>query len=191
MQELRTGKCRAAFVKVFEPQIPAAKKDNPDAKPEYSLLLIVPKNSQTATDIKKAIKAEAEECFNGKIPPKMYVPLKDAAEQEWCEGREEFDNSYVINLKSYFKIPVVDKKRQELYDSSDFKSGDYCRVIMRLKAFNKTANKGVGSYLEAIQMLEKGDAFAGADPVQKFDDWVDEDDAGDAEDLTENDLFAV
>ena len=102
-----TGKVRASFVHVFEPQ------SINGSEPKYSCSLIIPKSdTDTVGKIREAIeqaKQEGVPKWGGKIPPNLKLPLRDGDIDR--PDDEAYANSYFINASSREQPGVVDRRR--------------------------------------------------------------------------------
>ena len=168
-----TGKCRASFVHIFEPQ-----SINGSA-PKYSISLIIPK-SDTATlgkiqaAIDEAIQNGIANKWAGKRPANLKLPLRDG-DAERPED-ETYADSYFINATSQEKPGVVDRKRLPITDPLTVYSGCYIRASVNFYPFNTNGNRGVAAGLGNIQFWCDGEPLSGRVKAE------DEFDALDAED---------
>lgn len=107
-----TGKVRASFVHVFEPQ------SINGSEPKYSCSLIIPKSdTDTVGKIREAIeqaKQEGVPKWGGKIPPNLKLPLRDGDVDR--PDDPAYENSYFINATSQEQPGVVDRKRVKITD---------------------------------------------------------------------------
>lgn len=167
-----TGLVRFSYVHVFEPQ--AA---NEDAKPKYSVSILIPKiDTQTLTKIRNAQKAAAEAGkakLGGKVPKSLKMPLRDGDEDR--EDDPAYADHYFINASSLRRPQIVDSNLDPIMDREEFYSGCYGRASVNFYAFNVSGNKGVAAGLNNIQKLKEGEPLAGGSSAV--------DDFGDAEDL--------
>ena len=168
-----TGKARGSYVNVFRPRI-----NDMNGKEEYSMSLLIPKSDEkTITKINAAVKEAAAKKFGDKVPATFRHPLRDGDEER--PEDEAYKGHYFLNVKSQQKPGIVDKNRQEVIDSADFISGDYCRVSMNCYAYDVSGNRGAAFGLGNVQVLAKGEPLTSqARAEDDFDDWDDEDDWG-------------
>ena len=105
-----TGKCRASFVHIFEPQ------SINGSDPKYSMSLIIPKSdSKTIGAIKAAIDEAIQNGISGKWggkrPPNLKLPLRDGDVDR--EEDEAYQDAYLVNATSLELLPrtrsIVDK----------------------------------------------------------------------------------
>ena len=114
-----TGKVRASFVHVFEPQ------SINGSEPKYSCSLIIPKSDTvTVGKIREAIeqaKQEGVPKWGGKIPSNLKLPLRDGD----VDRPEDpaYADSYFINATSQEQPGVVDRKRVKITDTLAIYSG--------------------------------------------------------------------
>lgn len=167
-----TGKARASFVHVFEPQSVNG------SEPKYSCSLIIPKSdTRTIQAIQAAIeqaKQEGVSKFGGKVPANLKTPLRDGDIDRPDDAA--YADSYFVNANSKEKPGVVDRKRVPITDPLELYSGCYVRASINFYAFNTNGNRGVAAGLGNIQKWEDGEPLNGRVRAE------DEFDALDAED---------
>ena len=167
-----TGKVRASFVHVFEPQSVNG------SEPKYSCSLIIPKSdTRTIQAIQTAIEQATQEGvskFGGKVPVNLKTPLRDGDIDRPDDAA--YTDSYFINANSKEKPGVVDRRRVPLTDPLEMYSGCYVRASINFYAFNTNGNRGVAAGLGNIQKWEDGEPLNGRVRAE------DEFDALDAED---------
>jgi len=168
-----TGKCRASFVHVFEPQSVNG------SEPKYSISLIIPKSdTETLNSIRAAIEEAkqngATSKWGGKIPPNLKMPLRDGDVDR--PDDDAYANAYFINANSNEKPGIVDRKRIPITDPLAIYSGCYVRASINFYAFNSNGNKGISAGLANIQFWCDGEPLNGRVRAE------DEFDALDAED---------
>ena len=168
-----TGKCRASFVHVFEPQSVNG------SEPKYSISLIIPKSdTETLNNIRAAIEEAkqngATSKWGGKIPPNLKMPLRDGDVDR--PDDDAYANAYFINANSNEKPGIVDRKRVPITDPLAIYSGCYVRASINFYPFNSNGNKGISAGLANIQFWCDGEPLNGRVRAE------DEFDALDAED---------
>lgn len=167
-----TGKVRASFVHVFEPQ------SINGSEPKYSCSLIISKNDkETIGRIREAIeeaKQNGVTKWGGKIPPNLKLPLRDGDVDR--PDDPAYENSCFINASSLEKPGVVDRKRVPITDPLAVYSGCYIRASINFYPFNANGNRGVAAELSNIQFWCDGEPLNGRVRAE------DEFDALDAED---------
>lgn len=176
-----TGKVRASFVHVFEPQ------SINGSEPKYSCSLIIPKSdTDTVGKIREAIeqaKQEGVPKWGGKIPPNLKTPLRDGDIDR--PDDENYQECMFINATSKDAPQVVDRRVQPITDPMMVYSGCYCNVSVNFYPFNANGNRGVAAGLGNIQFVRDGDRLSGrASAESDFDALEDEEVlGGDGEDL--------
>ena len=168
-----TGKCRASFVHVFEPQSVNG------SEPKYSISLIIPKSdTETLNSIRAAIEEAkqngATSKWGGKIPPNLKMPLRDGDVDR--PDDDAYANAYFINANSNEKPGIVDRERIPITDPLAIYSGCYVRASINFYPFNSNGNKGISAGLANIQFWCDGEPLNGRVRAE------DEFDALDAED---------
>ncbi len=168
-----TGKCRASYVHVFEPQ------SINGSEPKYSLSLIFPKSdTETLGKIKAAIEEAKQNGISskwgGKLPPNLKTPLRDGDVDR--PDDEAYSNSCFINASSTEKPGIVDRKRVPITDPLAIYSGCYVRASINIYPFNTNGNRGLAAGLQNLQLWCDGEPLNGRVRAE------DEFDALDAED---------
>jgi len=186
--QIITPKARASYANVFKPRL-----NDESGKMEYSIMLLIPKDGAKTkkflADLKAASDAALKKKFGDKIPSKnrMNKWLKDGDDDDDLsdamlkkENRGIYEGNWIMNIKSYDKFPIVDLDREEILDSGEFKSGDYCRVSANGFGYDVKGNKGVSFWFNSLQVLGKGEPLGGggSNPDDDYDDdeYQDEDD---------------
>lgn len=134
--QVRTGKVRASFVHIFEPQ------SINGSEPKYSCSLIIPKSdTATISQIKAAIE-EAKQAgipkWGGKVPSPLKMPLRDGDVDRADDPA--YENSYFINATSNEAPDIVDGKRKPITDPMAVYSGCYIRALVNFYPFNANGN---------------------------------------------------
>ena len=154
-----TGRARFSYVHVFEPH---AFDSAPD-KAQYSACILIPKDdSKTVGKIQAAINAaitEGKPKWGGKIPPKLWNPLRDGDDEH--PEDEAFVGHYFLNAKSNRKPNVVDKNLNPILDTTEFYSGCYGRADVAFYPFSAAGNNGVACALNNVQKLAYGESLGG------------------------------
>ncbi len=168
-----TGKCRASFVHIFEPQ------SINGSDPKYSLSLIIPKSdTKTIAAIQAAIDEAVQNGiagkWGGKRPPNMKLPLRDGDVDR--PDDEVYQGAYFVNATSLEKPGVVDRKRIPITDPLAVYSGCYVRASVNFYPFNVNGNRGVAAGLGNVQFWSDGEPLTSRVRAE------DEFDALDAED---------
>ena len=171
-----TGKVRASFVHVFEPQSVNG------SDPKYSCSLIIPKSdTETIGKIREAIE-EAKQSgvakWGGKVPANLKLPLRDGDIDR--PDDPAYEDSYFINATSQEKPGIVDRRRVPITDPLAIYSGCYIRASINFYPFNANGNRGVAAGLANIQFWCDGEPLNGR---VRAEDEFDELDAEDEEDF--------
>lgn len=152
-----TGKVRASYVHVFEPQ------SINGSDPKYSCALIIPKSdTETLGKIQAAIeeaKQNGVSKWGGKIPPNLKLPLRDGDVDR--PEDDAYANCYFINATSMEKPGIVDRKRASITDPLAVYSGCYIRASINFYPFNANGNRGVAAGLANIQFWADGEPLNG------------------------------
>ena len=183
-----TGKVRASFVHVFEPQ------SINGSEPKYSCSLIIPKSDTvTVGKIREAIeqaKQEGVPKWGGKIPPNLKLPLRDGD----VDRPEDpaYADSYFINASCKTKpgvckktgVKVIDGKKQNVLtpitDENEMYSGCWIYASVNFYAFDQVGNKGIACGLDNVLKAEDGEMLGGRTSAESdFGDMDIPDDNGD------------
>lgn len=152
-----TGKVRASFVHVFEPQSVNG------SEPKYSCSFIIPKSdTETIAAIRAAIeqaKQDGVAKFGGKIPPNLKLPLRDGDIDR--PDDPNYADCFFVNANSKEKPGLVDRRRIPITDPLELYSGCYVRASINFFAFNTNGNKGVAAGLGNIQKWAEGEPLNG------------------------------
>ena len=174
-----TGKCRASFVHIFEPQ------SINGSDPKYSMSLIIPKSdSKTIGAIKAAIDEAIQNGISGKWggkrPPNLKLPLRDGDIDR--PDDENYQEHFFVNASSKDAPQVVDRHVQPVTDPMMVYSGCYCNVSVNFYAFNANGNRGVAAGLGNVQFVKDGDRLSGKASAESDFDALDDEDVlgGDA-----------
>lgn len=168
---------RLSYVKVFE-----ATQVNGQGDFNYSVQLLIDKNSEAAEKLKAAIKAEYEALaarypkLSGKLPKVWNNPLRDGDEEK--DG-SEYEGMFFMNAKRKEKqgAPIViDGHKQYITDKNDLYSGCYGNVSLSVYGYEHTGKYGVGIGLNAIQKVADGERLDGGASIDDFDVLDDNDD---------------
>ena len=168
-----TGKCRASFVHIFEPQ------SINGSDPKYSMSLIIPKSdSKTIGAIKAAIDEAIQNGISGKWggkrPPNLKLPLRDGDVDR--EEDEAYQDAYFVNATSLEKPGVVDRKRIPITDPLGVYSGCYVRASINFYPFNVNGNKGVAAGLSNVLFWSDGEPLTSRVRAEDEFDALDVDD---------------
>lgn len=167
-----TGKFRASFVHVWQPQQPM----NGQGDPKYSVTMLIPK-TDTATlnaiyaEIER-VKAEgAQKCWNGAVPPVLKIPLYDGdgVRPSGEPFGEECRGCMVLSANSRSQPGIVDINVQPILNQADFYSGCYARADINFFPYAQAGSRGIGCGLNNIQKLADGEPLSGrVSPEQSF-----------------------
>lgn len=173
--QVKTGKVRASFVHVFEPQ------SINGSEPKYSCSLIIPKtDTATLSQINAAIEEAKQNGipkWGGKIPPNLKMPLRDGDIDR--PDDPAYENSYFINATSQEAPGIVDRKRVKITDPLAIYSGCYIRALVNFYPFNANGNRGIACGLQCIQFWHDGEPLNGRIRAEDAFDDLDDDDFDD------------
>ena len=143
-----------------------------DGKEKYQLDLLIPETlTEVISQIEAAEQAAIQEgltkVFNGKAPSKSSLKsvLKDGNEKE----DPVYHGCRYITATSKVKPTLVGSDpTSPLGDDEIIVGGDYICVSLNLKAYNVGGQKGVTAYIQAVQLVKKGEPFGKKDPTKDF-----------------------
>lgn len=165
------GPCRLSFPYFFEPQ----ETDNGD---RYQGNFLFPPNWKKQPDYKKFIDAlydVTEDEFGpeddwpqSKQNRWPYEVVRKAEEKDY-EGYK--DGWWFIKAASRDPIGIVDADRNEVTNPREVYGGRWARISVTVKAYDNKS-RGVGVYLNSVQLLDHDEQFGGRGPAKNdFDDW--------------------
>ena len=172
-----TGKVRASFVHIFEPQSVNG------SEPKYSCSFIIPKSdAETIGRIRAAIeeaKQNGVSKWGGKTPANLKLPLRDGDIER--PDDPAYADACFVNANSREKPGVVDRRRVPITDPLMVYSGCYVRASIRFYPFNTNGNRGIACGLNNIQKLSDGTPLGGHSRAE--DDFADLEEEEDEEDF--------
>jgi hypothetical protein len=155
-----TGEAILAHPYIFNPRSESAEID----PGKYTGMVIIKKSDkETVTKLKSAVDSAIKSQWPDKAPGGLSMPIKDG-DAKFAEDEKKYPHlqgTVYLNAKTTTKPKVFDAKVEEILDPTEVTSGDYAKVSLNFKAFDKAGNKGVGVYLNAVQMLRKGPVVIG------------------------------
>lgn len=188
MSVLKTPEFRGSFVTLFEARRPA-----PDAVPEYSITLSLPKDDPETKAFLKKYDAMGRAAYAEKFarpPKKMQNYIKDGDE----EDREEWEGCWVLKAKNKKYPPGVSIKNSDgtlsrVDNPEDVKSGDYFKITVDVFPWkHPTGGSGYSMSLRNVLKTRDGEPFgAGSSSGEMADDFADD---GELAEEEEDDFFA-
>jgi len=173
---VRLDGVRLSFPSLFKP---SAFAGGDNAK--YSASFLMPKDSENAENMKKAVKALIDAAFKGKSPGADRVCLRNGADKDYDGYGPEVMYVSASNAK---KVPIVDRDRTPLGEEDGRPyAGCYVNVLLQLWAQDNQYGKRINASLQAVQFAADGEPFGagGVDPEEAFEDVSDESGDGDDE----------
>ena len=152
---IRTGKIRCGFVHIAQPRMNDLNK-----KMEYSLQLLIPKQSETARDIKDMIQQLLKERWGANVPDVWVNPLRDPEDPAENKKEEQYKDMYFMNVRTTEAPGIVGPDGLGIANPMEPRSGDYFRVSMGGFTYIKPKN-GVSFGLNNVQFLEAGETLTG------------------------------
>lgn len=160
---VRTAKGRLAYPYVFKPNT----QTNPDgsAKSKYGVSLVFPKGTDLS-ELNKAIDMAAEAKFGKnfkKDHPKLRRPILVTAESPKMGYDPEAFPSFIRTSADpeYGQPGVVDHMLNKVEESHEVYAGRWAALTINVRGYDTAGNKGVGLYLNNVQILEHGEKMSG------------------------------
>lgn len=186
---------RLSYVHLFEPY-----SSDPDDKPRYSCVILIPKNTPegraTIRQIKAGFAAAAEagknSKFDGRIPHNLATTMYDGDEDADLERNPEYAGHMYMSLNSKTAPGIVDRNVQPILDSTEIYSGVWARVDMNAFPYNNGKKKGVSFGLNHVQKIRDDDYLGGRSRAEDvFEAYEDDSDeyTGDPDGFDDNDLI--
>jgi hypothetical protein len=176
-----TGKCRISYAYLVEPR----PGQNPDDKPKYGCLLLIPKSDKDTMRKLRAAQAAAAALgesgkFNGK---KLKGAAGTGASWDTIHDGDETDDPdqeghWLLNVSAVNKPGIVDRNLQPILDSTEIYSGMYARVSVNAFPYNYQGKIGVTFGLNHVQKLADGDFMGGRSRAEDDFDELDDEDEG-------------
>lgn len=151
---------------------------NPQAEPQYSAVLLIPKtDTVTVAAVQAAIQAAVQAAvergiFSQPIDPAhtKYPPLRDGdAPNENGEPRgEAYAGHWFISAKNKRQPIVVDAQRQPVINPDEVYSGCYVNMAIEFFGYSNSGNKGIAASLIGVQKTRDGERF-GTAPLEATD----------------------
>ena len=169
-----TGRVRLSYEHIMKPY--ANTTNDPNAKPKYSVTVLVPKGDTAAkAKLDAAINAakkrglESKKFKDGTPIDKLPTPIWDGDGYR-ADGYSEFGPEakgcwvFTASSPADRKPGVVDASCQPILDPSEIYSGIWGRVGVDFFPYNFAGKQGVGCSLVNVQKLSDGEPLGAARP---------------------------
>ena len=167
-----TGKVRASFVHIFEPQ------SINGSEPKYTCSLIIPKSDTTTLNKIRSALDQAKETgrtkWGGKIPANLKMPLRDGDVDR--PDDPAYEGCFFVNATSKEAPGVVDRDRVKITDPQRIYSGCYIRACIDFYPFNVNGNRGLACALKGVQFWSDGEPLNGRVRAESIFDAIEDDD---------------
>lgn len=164
-----TGEVRLSYVHLVKPY---ANSTNANAKPRYSVTILIPKSDvATKADIDASMQAAYEDGVKNKwqgLRPQLASPLI------WDgDGKRRGGDSFGPECKGHWVLTAStpdDQRKPQVVDISnihselapqDIYSGMYARVTLNFFSFSTGGNRGVGCGLGNVMKTRDGEPLSG------------------------------
>lgn len=161
-----------SYVFVLEPRA------DQQGKLYYSLALLVAKNREAElAPLRNLVQQVAVEKFGAKAGDLMKAgkirnPIRDG-DLEKPEDKN-YKGVFFMSMKTNKKPGIIDAKKNEVFTDDDVYSGCLLRCSVNVYAYDTSGNKGVGLWLNNIQVLHKGTRLDGRKAAtEEFDEYQD------------------
>jgi len=133
-------------------------KDDPNAKPRYTLAGIIPSFADTSALDQIAQKAWVNGPHVSKRGKPKSKPLKPQSQN--AEKYEGFGNDGVyFDAATINAVEIYDANMQKV-PADQVKPGHYARIKIRAYSFDKNGNWGVSFGLQSLQLVDTSEVFA-------------------------------
>lgn len=138
--------------------------------PKYQTCLLVPKTDvATYNALNAAVNAAKEEgkgkCWNGKIPARLDIALRDGDEKADSADDDRFDSfrdHWYINAKAGKPVPVNDVTNSPITDKDKVYSGAWAYVSVTAFPYSTNGNRGISFGLNAVMKTYDDEMLGGA-----------------------------
>lgn len=172
MGRMKTPLCRIAYPYVFAPKVETVKDENTGQTHtirKYQGALVFDSSADLTELKKEAIRegiAEFGENFEKLVKQgAIKWPFRDGGEININTGQPFYGEGLTfINVSSQDQPEVVSRyaepggtKPRRVTDPSELWPGEYCKASITIKPYNKPKSKGIGVYLNGLQIWHEGD----------------------------------
>jgi len=163
---------RFSWLRVFKPELNAN-----NGKMEYSVTLLLPKEStpespnaaEIVAELREHFKSVAVDKFGAKLPPNLKPGIRDGDVDTNAEGEPKNPGYYFLNVSCEHAPVIVNGARQAAKESDGWKSGDWGSVQVAVYAYDTKGNKGVSAGLRGLQFITRGEPIGGGGTVNVDD----------------------
>lgn len=140
---------------------------NKNANDKYSCTILLPKSDlATKKAIDKAIEAAriaGADKFGGKVPTNLNTTVYDGDEPkpDGTERCPECKGMWIINASAQQQPGLVDRRCNDIMDSTQLYSGCWANVDVNFYAYNTKTNRGIACGLNNIQKVRDDEALGG------------------------------
>lgn len=175
-----TPKARLSFPNLFKPVQYEGK-----GEAYYNCALLFPKKMDLS-GMKKAINDAAVEAFGekSKWPKGLSLPWRDGDDTDY----DGYQGHYSVSCKTKNKPVVVGKDKEPIEDASEIYGGLFGRAVLVAKATESGGRYFISLYLQGFQKIEDGPRFGGGINVDEDFDDLEEDEANDADEESDDDM---
>lgn len=173
---LRTAKGRLAYPNIWKPG--TQRNDDGSSTSKYSVSLVFPRGADLG-ELNKAIDLAAEAKFGKNFRkefPKLRRPILQTSDYpKMGYDADAFPQFIRTSADPEFGAPgVVDHQPMQLNAQDhghEVYAGRWALLTLNVRAYDRAGNKGVGLYLNNVQLLEHGDKLSGgrAAAVSEFE----------------------
>lgn len=165
--KINLGPCRMSFPHLFKPQ-------ETDGGPKYQSNFLFPPGYKWGP-FEDAMDEAMESLFGprknwpkgrtDRLPDEV---IRDATEKDYAGYKKGWT---FIKASSKDPVGIVDAVRDEVTNPRDVYGGRWCRISVTVKAYDNKS-KGIGVYLNSVQVLDHDEQFGGRGPAKNdFEDW--------------------
>lgn len=158
------GEVRFSYLHVWEP----SSMDGSEEK--YRACLLIPKSDKKlVAQINKGIEAAKEigkvKKWNGKIPSKLKLPLRDGDEDNDRNDESKYGHFYINANANADKAPEICERNNgklvPITDRDEFYSGCYGYASINFYPFESNGNRGIACALNNLMKTRDGEPLGG------------------------------
>lgn len=166
---------RFSFVRVFE-----AENRFDKSKPEYSVVLLVPKSDKDLVNlVRSTVKELLTDFFarnpslKGKLPSKFHMPVQDG--DDGSSNQEAYEGCLHMRAKKLEKDGrpvVIDGRKNPITSKEEIYSGSWGNASVDFYLYDKEGKQGIGIGLRGIQKTKDDESLGGGggSAINDFDE---------------------
>jgi hypothetical protein len=135
---------------------PKANTLDPTKPPQYSVTFVFSKNDPNSKleQMNACISDALEKLFGDKKPAKYKNPIKDGDVETDSNGMVRYPGCYFFDAKNKTKPGIVNKDREEIFESNAIWSGCKGKLSIGFVAYDLPTGKVVTTYLNNVMLTD-------------------------------------